>query len=101
MSKHTAGPWEVVKHERFPFQREVKAEEGYICDMEGLSDEDMPTVEANANLIATAPEMHEALKLDLELWHTLLMAQFSHSRIPTLIRERIVALESLITRGEK
>ena len=61
-SKFTPGPWVVVKHERFPFQREVKAEDGYICDMEGLSDDDMPTVAANANLIAAAPEIYEALK---------------------------------------
>lgn len=58
----TPGPWEVIKHERFPFEREVKSEDGYICDMEGLSDSDMPTVEANARLIAAAPEMYEALK---------------------------------------
>lgn len=60
-TKFTPGPWEVVKHERFPFQREVKAESGYICDMEGLTEEDMLTVEANAHLIAAAPEMHETL----------------------------------------
>lgn len=58
---HTKGPWEVVKHKRFPFQLEVKSADGYICDMEGLSDDDMPTVDANARLIAAAPELYEAL----------------------------------------
>ena len=70
----TPGPWEVVMHERFPFQREVKAENEYICDMEGLSDDDMPTVHANARLIAAAPEMYAALKVLAEKFPILLSA---------------------------
>ena len=61
-ARFTKGPWEVVTHERFPFQREVKGEDGYVCDMEGLSEDDMVTVEANARLIAAAPDLYEALK---------------------------------------
>jgi len=74
MTKHTEGPW---THERMFLSEGVKdRRSGWvvngpneknefptrICDMRTHSGKDYPTTEANAALIASAPEMLEALQ---------------------------------------
>lgn len=50
-SKHTSGPWHVVRYEHERFVNDANDE--LVAVVEG---------EANANLIAAAPEMFEAIK---------------------------------------
>lgn len=59
MSKHTPGPWEI--DEANPEM--VTAGEYYICDCDGdfYQDLEQSEYEANACLIAAAPDMLEAL----------------------------------------
>jgi len=59
MSKHTPGPWEALctdpHHQLVIFARSV---EEFVCGVTGH----MPDAEANARLIAAAPDLLEALK---------------------------------------
>lgn len=57
MTKHTPGPWAFKPHEMGTF---VRCEKGYIIS--GPVNE-RPGHEANARLIAAAPELLEALKV--------------------------------------
>ena len=67
MSKHTAGPWWIEKTDAVDLPNHV----GISSDKHGLlaqvvwcmeEDERTPVCEANANLIAAAPELLEALE---------------------------------------
>lgn len=74
-SKHTPGPW-VVKGRlvEAPFRLDLgvaQAIAGMTAGSRGASQITVPEAEANARLIAAAPDMLEALKLAkgwLELW---------------------------------
>jgi hypothetical protein len=60
MSKHTPGPWK-IEHDYKPYV--INAGAGHtICAITGTA-AIRPEAEANARLIAAAPEMLEALKL--------------------------------------
>ena len=61
MSEHTPGPWRVggVEDLRHGRGRQIAADDAKICVVYGVRD---PDVKANANLIAAAPEMLEALR---------------------------------------
>jgi hypothetical protein len=56
-TKHTPGPWYVTRHNDLQYSISQK-ETGYDEMIEALDEED----EANAKLIAAAPELLEALK---------------------------------------
>jgi len=56
-SKHTPGPWEASEGETYR-RYDIEAVGGIIAQTEG----DTETDEANANLIAAAPDMLKALK---------------------------------------
>lgn len=57
MNKYTPGPWEAVvniqSNDKRCLVRQKRSERGYICQ---------PTNMHNANLIAAAPEMYDALE---------------------------------------
>lgn len=61
MSGHTPGPWHVGPH----YKSDVESQHGRICDC-GITRG--PNGEANARLIAAAPDLLEALKEMVE-WH--------------------------------
>ena len=63
MSTHTPGPWKLHRT-RSRFGLNVVAERGAscICEMPSWDDEYIPERDANARLIAAAPEMLEALE---------------------------------------
>lgn len=62
MSNHTAGPWVVDVHGMVA-TKAVGAEGWEICDIRA----DVPECDANAHLIAAAPDLLEALQ-DALLW---------------------------------
>ena len=53
--QHTAGPWKVV-------EATVQSEEYVICDCDGFGDGAAPQIEANARLVAAAPDLLDALE---------------------------------------
>lgn len=63
-AKHTPGPWEVVEvyHEVRNIRIETKTD--FVCDMglDNYLDKDVGVLEANARLIAAAPELLEAAR---------------------------------------
>ena len=66
-SKHTPGPWRIgeIRHAGAYQLVQVDAQNGYICDVQApilLGEFDEETREANARLIAAAPEMLAALE---------------------------------------
>ena len=63
MSKHTAGPWTVSTSDRYVRYRGIHGPN--ICDLEVFGGE-RDEQEANAHLIAAAPELLEALKMAWE-----------------------------------
>ena len=79
MSKHTPAPWVLVNTGRVASHRHVMTEGGCaianICDRGVLDSEEC---EANANLIAAAPKLLEALKQVLQ------SLQFAHSAYPEI-----------------
>lgn len=69
-AKHTPGPWEIVNGRGYLFVQANTPEghpyEGASPKVEIMSDEDYPTKEADAHLIAASPELLEALKVLVE-----------------------------------
>ena len=66
MSKHTPGPWRVERQNPSPTNGEwmiAGAKPGYLAEVRDCGSGD---VQANAYLIASAPDLYEALKLVLE-----------------------------------
>jgi hypothetical protein len=57
MTQHTPGPW---RHEWSGFDFEVTQTDG-VCVADLINQEDAQETEANARLIATAPDMLEVL----------------------------------------
>lgn len=64
MSKHTPGPWEIEEHYHFSYRWVSGPKHSQLAQvvwcMEG--DDRSPECEANAHLIAAAPELLEALE---------------------------------------
>jgi hypothetical protein len=61
MSKFTPGPWEIWKL----YEQGVSEPNTYVADVGGIyivSSQPLGSIVADANLIAAAPEMYEALK---------------------------------------
>lgn len=58
MSKHTPGPWEILS------TLEICSGNKDICELKGWMNED----QANARLIAAAPDLLEALKLMVDTY---------------------------------
>lgn len=74
--KHTAGPWELIE---FGGPQIGNPETGEaICTMWGSRNDPKDPIEANARLIAAAPELLEALRLALEYFNSA-QAQLSAS----------------------
>lgn len=62
MSKHTSGPWEVTQYGRLVYaDRDGDAECPSIADVDG----DSPEADANARLIAAAPDLLAVCELVL------------------------------------
>lgn len=63
-SQHTPGPWKVVTEKNKAIRISCFREDGEltVAFMRMLGTSDLPEVKANARLIATAPELLEALK---------------------------------------
>ncbi|MDX9747441.1 MAG: hypothetical protein RBT57_02970 [Paludibacter sp.] len=60
---HTPGPWKTNYSERYPEYDFVTGKNGeIICQFFSKSEEDYSNKEANAKLIAAAPELLEALR---------------------------------------
>jgi len=57
-TKHTPGPWKIVR-DASDFIQGVEVDSGWICDTQFNS---IPSCEANAKLIAAAPDLLEALQ---------------------------------------
>jgi len=64
MSKHTPGPWEIEEHYHFGYRWISGPEHSQLAQVVWcMEDEDRsPECEANAHLIAAAPELLEALE---------------------------------------
>lgn len=64
MSKHTPGPWKLRRVTRYDIRiaPESEPEHVSIAGMAIWGEEDREELEANARLIAAAPELLEALK---------------------------------------
>jgi hypothetical protein len=77
MSKHTPGPWQWTKGDKYSYPRVGDSADHTIADV--WDDSSLAVVsreqgEANAQLIAAAPELLEALKLiyaDMERGHSI------------------------------
>ena len=75
-SKHTPGPW-FTKRAQLPVDGEydwcvgahINGKPHVIIEAFGrVSEDDRPNAEANARLIAAAPEMFEALEQSMQAW---------------------------------
>ena len=66
MGKHTKGPWSAIKPHGNNVGMRIFSEDLYLGFV-GNSDRDQEWAEANARLIAAAPDMYEALQLALPL----------------------------------
>ena len=68
MSKHTPGPWEIEEHYHFGYRWISGPEHSQLAQVVWcMEDEDRsPECEANAHLIAAAPELLDALCYLLE-----------------------------------
>jgi hypothetical protein len=69
--KHTPGPWGVHNNEVFagPFKRikgGISGFRAHICEIDDLDLDGIDEIEANARLIAAAPDLLEALHLLLD-----------------------------------
>lgn len=67
MSKFTRGPW---ARSKYGFNVLTSDSELSVCELKDMGDLDLQL--ANANLIAAAPEMYEALKSAIDLMEMLL-----------------------------
>ena len=69
MSKHTPGPWEIEEHYHSGYRWISGPEHSQFAQVVWcMEDEDRsPECEANAHLIAAAPELLEALEMMLEM----------------------------------
>lgn len=62
-TKHTPAPWITDTENQFIFSEgKSETEPNIICRFFGMTEENYPNSEANAKLIAAAPELLEALK---------------------------------------
>lgn len=64
---HTPGPWEVAGPSSNGKCLRIFA--GEYVGIIGGSDQSMRTIQANADLIAAAPDLLEACKSFLDMWH--------------------------------
>ncbi|EKL0657274.1 hypothetical protein ACF0C8_10115 [Pseudomonas aeruginosa] len=63
MSKHTPGPWFINGHERYTKYVEARIGGGWVQEVAACGPTENPEQqEANARLIAAAPELLEALQ---------------------------------------
>ena len=75
--KHTPGPWKVDQNDEYPGNYIVREFCNLWDENEAIWDTDDPQQftalcqedDANARLIAAAPELLEACKIGAELWH--------------------------------
>lgn len=65
---HTSGPWEVKGPSQNGHCRRIFAGDEYV-GIVGGSDQPMRTIRANADLVAAAPDLLEACKSFLDMWH--------------------------------
>jgi hypothetical protein len=64
--KHTKGPWRVQKGKSVEGEYSIESWDGNIATISLMEDEPEGIEEANAHLIAAAPELLEACKLAYE-----------------------------------
>lgn len=76
MSKHTAGRWwaNEKRHDDYPTKISIETDSYNICLVDGGLDQ-----QANANLIAAAPDLLEALEYALSMWGDYLPAGNSNA----------------------
>jgi hypothetical protein len=76
MSKHTPGPWEIEEHYHFGYRWISGPEHSQLAQVVWcMEDEDRsPECEANARLIAAAPELLDVLELALRAHGTMLLS---------------------------
>ena len=95
MSKHTPGPWEYVRETEYMggypcnVSHKVKVGQGLLTvGCHGYGWEPGEEMAANAQLIAAAPELYEALK-EYEKWETALILDeaWAEGAVPRLTEE--------------
>lgn len=67
MAKHTPGPWQFLPHRASLVHSVVSQNSGIICEVY-ISEPDKIAADANANLIAAAPDLLEACQQLMEFW---------------------------------
>lgn len=98
MSKHTPGPWKVDSYETVTIKAEKEDKiamltwlKGPYGDLGRKSDEE---VKANARLIASAPELLEALKVTTSL------CRLKYGNLDAEVYNEILRIESIIAKAE-
>jgi hypothetical protein len=61
-TQHTPGPWRVEPREGYGFKPRVLGERAHVCEVGNAVEEDWERWDADARLIAAAPDMLEALR---------------------------------------
>jgi hypothetical protein len=65
---HTPGPWSYNRDEGGIHGHVISTADYIICELPDAGDGASPDTEANARLIAAAPEMFRAARLVIERW---------------------------------
>jgi hypothetical protein len=87
----TPGPWTLTKFDQ-----------GFmIHDADGNLVETVYTGEANARLIAAAPDLYAALKRSRALLSSLAGARFSNEIVPALINEQVALIDAALAKASK
>lgn len=97
MSNHTPGPWYSDEFEGITIFHDVKDRRFPICKLEPISDGE---AEANARLIAAAPEILEALKFSLAEWYQYDSANKRGGPMERARRQAIKMAEAAIAKAE-
>ena len=99
--KYTQGPWNVYLYGKDSYGRTIAtvgANDGNnrICELCAV---DLPvdSIEANAKLIAAAPDLLDEARLSITYLELALKA---HDYLTTLEHERLVRLRALVTKAE-